>query len=202
MPTLSLVLWGLFGLLAIVGRALLQKRRTGSFGVTGISGAPGSIEWVGGVLFAAANALGVAAPVLALADVVEPVASLDEHAVHAIGVALYAAGLAGTLGAQLAMGSSWRIGVEESERTELVTDGPFAHVRNPIYSAMVPAIAGITLVCPSVVALAALALLVIALEIQTRLVEEPHLLEVHGDAYASYAARVGRFVPGVGKIRG
>jgi protein-S-isoprenylcysteine O-methyltransferase Ste14 len=201
MPALSLALWAVFGLLAVAGRALLQKRRTGSFGVTGISGAPGSIEWTGGALFALAIALGVAAPVLALADVVEPIAALDEHAVHAIGGALYAIGLAGTLGAQLAMGSSWRIGVEESDRTELVTDGPFGLVRNPIYSAMIPAIAGITLVCPSIVAIAALALLVVSIEIQTRLVEEPHLLAVHGDEYASYAVRVGRFLPGIGTIR-
>jgi protein-S-isoprenylcysteine O-methyltransferase Ste14 len=41
-------------------------------------------------------------------------------------------GLAGSLLAQLAMGDSWRIGVDESEKTELVTAGPFAVVRNPI----------------------------------------------------------------------
>jgi protein-S-isoprenylcysteine O-methyltransferase Ste14 len=28
----------------------------------------------------------------------------------------------------------------------------------------------------------------------------PHLLSMHGRAYADYAARVGRFVPGVGRI--
>jgi protein-S-isoprenylcysteine O-methyltransferase Ste14 len=202
MPTLSLVFWGLFGLLAIVGRALLQKRRTGSFGVTGISGAPGSIEWIGGVLFGLAIVLGVAAPILALADVAEPLEEIDTAGVHAAGIVLYALGLTGTLAAQLAMGSSWRIGVDESERTDLVTGGLFAIVRNPIYSAMLPTLVGLTLICPSLVAITALVLMIAALEIQTRLVEEPHLLTAHGDAYASYAARVGRFVPGVGKVRG
>lgn len=33
-------------------------------------------------------------------------------------------------------------------------------------------------------------------------VEEPYLLAVHRATYASYAARVGRFVPGVGLLRG
>ena len=40
----------------------------------------------------------------------------------------------------------------------------------------------------------------IALEIQVRLVEEPYLLRQHGDAYRNYAARVGRFVPGLGRL--
>ena len=36
---------------------------------------------------------------------------------------------------------------------------------------------------------------------QVRAVEEPHLLATHGRAYADYAARVGRFVPGIGRLR-
>jgi protein-S-isoprenylcysteine O-methyltransferase Ste14 len=39
-----------------------------------------------------------------------------------------------------------------------------------------------------------------ALELQTRAVEEPYLLRTHGEAYAAYAARVGRFVPGLGRL--
>jgi protein-S-isoprenylcysteine O-methyltransferase Ste14 len=41
-------------------------------------------------------------------------------------------------------------------------------------------------------------LLVVSTEAQVRLVEEPYLLGVHGDAYRAYAARVGRFSPGLG----
>jgi protein-S-isoprenylcysteine O-methyltransferase Ste14 len=33
------------------------------------------------------------------------------------------------------------------------------------------------------------------------LVEEPYLLRSHGGRYASYASRVGRFVPGFGKLK-
>ena len=43
------------------------------------------------------------------------------------------------------------------------------------------------------------ALLVTALEIQVRVVEEPYLARTHGDAYRSYAERTGRFVPGLGR---
>ena len=65
---------------------------------------------------------------------------------------------------------------------------------------MIPAGLGIALLVPSVVAILAVVLLVAALEIQTRLVEEPYLLATHGDEYAGYASRVGRFFPLVGRL--
>ena len=40
----------------------------------------------------------------------------------------------------------------------------------------------------------------LGLELQVRAVEEPYLLRTHGDAYRAYAARVGRFLPGVGRF--
>lgn len=64
------------------------------------------------------------------------------------------------------MGSSWRIGVDEHERTELVTEGPFTVVRNPIFSAMLPAAAGLALLAPNLLSLSAVAVLIGALEIQ------------------------------------
>jgi protein-S-isoprenylcysteine O-methyltransferase Ste14 len=72
-------------------------------------------------------------------------------------------------------------------------------VRNPIFAAMLPTALGLALMVPSWIALLGLGGLLLALELQVRAVEEPYLLSVHGDAYASYAARVGRFVPGVGR---
>ena len=200
MAELALVLWVVYGLLTIVARAALQYRRTGSSGLIGISAQPGSVEWLGGVLFALAIAAGVAAPVLDLNGTVDTYEDLDTTAVRVAGIVLYTVGLAATLGAQLAMGASWRVGVDESERTELVTGGPFAVVRNPIYAGMIPSLSGIALIVPNPVSFGAVVLLLVALEIQTRLVEEPYLRRVHGDAYATYAARVGRFVPGVGRM--
>jgi protein-S-isoprenylcysteine O-methyltransferase Ste14 len=190
-----------YGVVAFAARVLLHRRRTGSSGVSGVSGRLGSTEWLAGVAFVAALAVGALGPLLAVVDIVEPVGALDRHAVHALGIAVFATGFAGTVGAQAAMGASWRIGVDEGERTALVTGGPFRLVRNPIYAAMIPAVGGLALVAPSVVAIAGWVLLVVALELQTRLVEEPHLLRVHGEAYARYAGEVGRFLPGVGRLR-
>jgi protein-S-isoprenylcysteine O-methyltransferase Ste14 len=197
----ALACWSAFGLLAFVLPVALQLRRTGSTGLKGPSGAPGSIEWLAGAGLVAAIALGVAAPLLAASDWVEPIGSLDRTVVHVAGIALFAIGLAGVVGSQQMMGRSWRVGVDESERTQLVTAGPFQLVRNPIFTAMIVAQLGIALIVPSVVALVGVALLVASLEAQTRLVEEPYLLRKHGRVYAEYAARVGRFLPGVGTLR-
>lgn len=200
MATLALILYVVYLLLAFGLRTLIQLRRTGSSGFHGLGGRPGSAEWIAGVGFTLTLLLGAAAPLLALLDVIEPISALDVTAVHVAGLVLAVAGIAATFYAQVAMGTSWRIGVDPQERTQLVTSGPFALVRNPIFAAMLPTALGLTMLVPSWVALAGLAGLAIALELQVRVVEEPYLLQAHGDDYATYASRVGRFLPGVGRI--
>lgn len=191
-----------FLLLAFGLRTVVQLRRTGDSGFRGVTGRPGSAEWFAGRLFAVALLVGMLGPVLALAEVVEPLPGLNTGAVHVAGVLIYVAGLALTLASQFQMGTSWRVGVDEGERTELVERGLFGLVRNPIFSAMVVVTCGLVMMVPSVVAFAGLAALLVALELQVRIVEEPYLLRTQGEAYASYAARVGRFVPGIGRLTG
>ena len=106
-----------------------------------------------------------------------------------------------TLWAQSAMGSSWRIGVDPTERTVMVVDGPFGWARNPIFTGMVTAALGLALLAPTVLTIAAVVMLVAAVEIQVRSVEEPYLRVAMPD-WQSYANRVGRFVPGLGRIGG
>jgi protein-S-isoprenylcysteine O-methyltransferase Ste14 len=199
-PEAALTLYALYMLLAFGVRTLLHWRATGSSGFKGISGAPGSAEWFAGLLFALAIALGVTAPALALLGAVPPIAALDVRPLNWTGLVLALAGIALTLHAQMAMGTSWRIGVDPDERTELVTSGPFALVRNPIFATMIPTGLGLALMVPSAVALLGFAALVIALELQVRLVEEPYLLAQHGEAYRAYARRTGRFLPGIGRL--
>jgi protein-S-isoprenylcysteine O-methyltransferase Ste14 len=201
MALAALAAYLLYLALAFGLRTVIQLRRTGQSGFKGVSGRPPSAEWFAGVLFVVALLVGAAAPVLALVDTVEPIEGLDTRAAHAAGIVLFLLGLGATLAAQFAMGESWRIGVDESERTDLVTEGPFALARNPIFAAMLPTSVGLTLMVPSWVAFLGLAALFLALELQVRVVEEPYLRRAHGQAYADYARRVGRFVPGVGRLR-
>jgi protein-S-isoprenylcysteine O-methyltransferase Ste14 len=150
-------------------------------------------------LFVAALGLGVAAPAAALAGL-DTFDVLGTSAVAVVGVALAALGIAGTLWAQLAMGDSWRIGVETAERTDLVTGGLFGLIRNPIFTTMGVTAVGLALMVPNAVAVVGLIVLLIALELQVRVVEEPYLLSIHGDAFARYASEVGRFLPALGRI--
>lgn len=197
MAVTALIAYIVFLSLGFGLRTVLQLRRTGQSGFKGISGSVGSLEWLAGVLFVVAVVVGFAAPVLALTDVVPPIDALDVGAVHVMGIVLFVAGLIATLVAQTAMGESWRIGVDEDERTELVTSGPFGVVRNPIFAAMLPASLGLALMVPSWVAILGVVAMFVAVEMQVRLVEEPYLRRAHGAAYDEYAARVGRFLPRV-----
>lgn len=199
---LALALYVIHAAVTFGIRVGLQLRRTGSTGLHGVPPGAGAIDWIAGGLFIAGLALVAVGLVLDLIGVIEPIAALDGTAGHVAGIALAAGGIFLTFGAQLAMGDSWRVGVDPGERTDLVTGGPFAYVRNPIYSAMLPMVFGLVLMVPSVIVIAGFLALFVGLELQVRLVEEPYLRQVHGDAYAAYAARVGRFVPRLGLLHG
>jgi protein-S-isoprenylcysteine O-methyltransferase Ste14 len=197
MAVAALVLYVVWFILAFGVRTIVSLRRTGDHGWRGLSGQPFTLEWTAGVLFTLALLVGVAAPIAQLAGL-DPL--LDSSAVAWAGVSLASVGVLLTLAAQLSMGDSWRIGVDETERTELVTVGAFKIARNPIFTAMVITATGLTLVVPNVLAVVGLAALVVALELQVRGVEEPHLLATHGASYRDYGSRVGRFVPGLGRL--
>jgi protein-S-isoprenylcysteine O-methyltransferase Ste14 len=179
-------------------KTAVHVKRTGSTGFNGLSGRAGSAEWFAGLLFGLAligGALGAAFhEALPRLDALQT----EEHKVT--GIVLFAIGAIATTAAQLAMGDAWRIGVDDNEETELVTSGPFALARNPIFTTIFVTAAGLFLIVPNALTLIALVALLVAVEIQVRVSEEPYLLRHHGDAYRAYARRVGRFVPGVGRL--
>jgi protein-S-isoprenylcysteine O-methyltransferase Ste14 len=198
MSTVALVLYTV-ALVVVFGlRSWVQHRRTGSAGFRGFSGTPADAGWWGGVLFIAAILLGLAGPLLVVTGVV---VADPPVAVQVCGLVLALAGFAATLAGQVGMGSSWRVGVDPGERTTLVTTGVFGVIRNPVFSAMVAAQAGVVLMVPTWPSVLALVALVVAVELQVRAIEEPYLRAMHGSAYAGYAARAGRFVPGLGRMR-
>jgi protein-S-isoprenylcysteine O-methyltransferase Ste14 len=202
MAVLALALYVVLVAITFGVRVAVQLRRTGSTGLHGLPSGAGATEWVASVLFVAGLATIAVALVLAVAGAIEPIAAIDGPVGHVLGILLAVTGICLTFGAQLAMGDSWRVGVDPGERTELVTSGPFEHVRNPIYSAMLPKFFGLVLMVPNAVAIAGYIILLAGLELQVRRVEEPYLLRVHGEEYANYASRVGRFIPRLGLLHG
>lgn len=75
----------------------------------------------------------------------------------------------------------------------LRTDGPYRHVRHPIYSGVLLFAAGITLASAGPLKAAAFALLLVVLSIKARF--EEGLLAEHFPGYESYVRRTPRFVP-------
>lgn len=196
--TVALVVY-VVGLLVTFGlRSWLHRRRTGSSGFVGVSDPVGSPPWWGAVSFVLALVLTGAGLGLGATGSLGPAPTPIGGAWT--GVVLALVGFFAILVSQSGMGASWRVGVQRGEETELVTGGLFALVRNPVFSAMVVAVAGLVLAVPTPISLAGLAFLIIAVELQVRVAEEPHLLATHGAGYASYASRVGRFIPGVGTL--
>lgn len=200
MSALALALWVVSAVLSVGVRVAIHYHHTGSTGLNIAGGSPSFTERGAGVLlFAGGLGLGLA-PALALLGVVGPIPALEQPAVQVVGLVLVVAGIGFGFRSQLAMGDSWRIGVEPGEPTELVTGGVFEIVRNPIFAALFWMAAGFVLMVPGAIAIASFASVFIAVEIQVRSIEEPYLLETYGREYRDYASKVGRFLPGVGLL--
>lgn len=199
MATAALVLYGTFIVLGFGWRSYRQWRRTGSTGMRGFHGRPGSLEWFAGAGFVAAIVAGALAPILQGAGLLSPVAPLKGPVFAVLGTVAAVMGIVATLWAQESMGDSWRIGVDAGETTQLVDRGMFGWVRNPIFTAMLVFGAGVALMAPNPLALIGFVLLLTSIELQVRFVEEPYLQRTHSERYRDYASRVGRFVPRIGR---
>ena len=199
--TAALVLFGVWFVVIFVVRSWVQKRETGDSGIRpGAFAADAStLERVAYVLLLVAFAGAVGAPIAAMAGL-EPL--WNNSAMRWVGMAMAVTGIGLTYAAQVGMGAEWRIGIDRTEVTGLVTSGVFGLVRNPIFTAMIFTAVGFALMVPNVIAVIAVVCLVVAIEMQVRFVEEPHLRRLHGTGYEQYAAEVGRFVPLIGRAAG
>jgi protein-S-isoprenylcysteine O-methyltransferase Ste14 len=95
--------------------------------------------------------------------------------------------------AQAQMGNAWRIGIDEKNRTELVSNGLFSLSRNPIFLSMRINLVGLFLVLPNAVTLALVAAGEVLMQVQVRL-EEAHLENLHGLKYLEYSSTVRRWL--------
>lgn len=94
------------------------------------------------------------------------------------------------------MGKDWRMDVSD-RKSELITDGLFAHVRHPIYALQMLLMLCTAIVVPTTPMFIVAILHIALMNIKARN-EERHLLSMHGDGYARYLSRTGRFVPRAG----
>jgi protein-S-isoprenylcysteine O-methyltransferase Ste14 len=124
---------------------------------------------------------------------------LVHEALQVVGAALMLCGIGFFAIAQLHLGASWRIGIDAEAKPGLVTDGLYRYSRNPIYVGLLATIAGYACLLPTVLSAILLVCTYIGMRAQIA-GEEAYLLATYGDAFRDYARRVGRLVPGVGRL--
>jgi len=107
------------------------------------------------------------------------------------------AGLAVRIWAIVVLGTSFRMTVELDTGQKVIDSGPYRWVRHPSYTGILLLMAGLSLVYGDWPALAILLVLPAGVLIHRIFVEEAVLTEVIGRAYADYAARTKRLVPGL-----
>jgi protein-S-isoprenylcysteine O-methyltransferase Ste14 len=108
------------------------------------------------------------------------------------GAALCVAGLAFALWARISMGRQWGMPMTLRDKPMLVTTGPFAYVRHPIYTGIATMLIGSALTNP-VASVAAVVLTAYFIYSARR--EERDMLRLWPDVYPAYVQRTKRFVP-------
>lgn len=122
-----------------------------------------------------------------------PIEVLHNAPIQSLAWLLLALSLVWMLIAQVQMGHSWRIGIDQQNSTKLVSSGLFAVSRNPIFLAMRVNLLGLFLVLPNAISLCLLVAGEILVQVQVRL-EEEHLAQLHQENYVAYKAKVRRWV--------
>ena len=198
MSEAAVIAWAVFFVVCVAWRFWYQRRLTSESGLRALaSGRVDSIGWWGGTAIVVSFSTLFIVPTLETAGLIERTTAPPWQV--GAGVVVMAAGIVVTSAAQVGMGTSWRVGVRSGERTALITHGIFGIVRNPIFCGVIASAIGAAVLVPRPAMFAAVLGAILGVELQVRLVEEPHLREIHGADYAEYTARVGRFVPGIGK---
>jgi protein-S-isoprenylcysteine O-methyltransferase Ste14 len=110
------------------------------------------------------------------------------------GVVLEALGLGFAVWARVHLGQYWSSIIDIKPEHQLISSGPYAFVRHPIYTGLVLAFLGTALAEDEISGLLALALVVIA---YTRKIwiEERWLVRHLGEEYSAYQRKVRRLIP-------
>lgn len=122
-----------------------------------------------------------------------PITWMNSSMLVIIGIVLLVLALIWVLVAQLQMGDSWRIGIDEKSEFALVQHGLFGVSRNPIFLGMLIMLVGLLLILPTAATLTITVLGFILIHVQVRL-EEDFLAEKYGESYRKYQMSVRRWI--------
>lgn len=110
-----------------------------------------------------------------------------------LGLVLIALGIATAVWARYHLARNWGMPMTHKEGAELVTTGPYAYIRNPIYTGMILAMIGSAFALGAwwlFVAFAALCYFIYA-----SIREEAIMLQMFPDTYPAYRARTKMLIP-------
>lgn len=110
----------------------------------------------------------------------------------AAGAALCIVGLAFATWARVALGGSWGMPMSLRDQQELVTSGPYAYVRHPIYTGVSLMALGSVLVYPVLVAWSAIMIAYFLFSVRR---EERDMERLFPDSYPAYKQRSKKLVP-------
>jgi protein-S-isoprenylcysteine O-methyltransferase Ste14 len=116
--------------------------------------------------------------------------------VRALGAGVLVVSTIFTLWARFSLGALWSVGPRVGKDRHLMTDGPYAVTRHPIYTGMLGMLVGTALLGGLGLWIVPLAIGAIAFEVKIRM-EEELLLVIFADQYSRYQERVPRLVPGL-----
>jgi len=166
-----------------------------------------SLVWLGGALTAKRTVrrnwfgeiwwrVGMIATVIALFDLLRGspyiTGELHVRALNVLGVACAAAGVGLAVWARVYLGRNWGMPLTVKENPALVTSGPYAYIRNPVYTGVLLALLGSALInWWWAVPLAWSA----AYFLYASRGEEQLMLKVFNDTYLAYRARTWRLIP-------
>jgi protein-S-isoprenylcysteine O-methyltransferase Ste14 len=111
-----------------------------------------------------------------------------------LGAALTVAGLLFAVWAREHLGRNWSRSVTIKEGHELITTGPYAVVRHPIYTGILAGFLGMAIAISEVRGFIAVVLIFVALALKYRM-EEQWMRAQFGDTYATYARKTAALVP-------
>lgn len=126
-------------------------------------------------------------------ELLVPISWMNSSFLAIMGIVLLVAALLWVLVAQIQMGDSWRIGIDEKSKSPLIQHGLFGVSRNPIFLGMLIMLVGLLLILPTAATLVITVLGFVLIHVQVRL-EEAYLIEKYGEDYRRYQTQVRRWI--------
>jgi protein-S-isoprenylcysteine O-methyltransferase Ste14 len=111
-----------------------------------------------------------------------------------LGAAVMVAGLLFAVWARVHLGRNWSRSVTIKQGHELITTGPYAMVRHPIYTGILAGLLGTAIALSQVRGFIAFALIFLSFWVKLRM-EEQWMRSQFGETYATYAHQTAALVP-------